>query len=180
VQPVSEPKVVFAQSMEGLYRALAPHTPQEQAAFLRAGVKGDHFAAGYSIETWLELLDACANSRFSHLPELERYTAVGRLFFLGFEKTLMGSALLALLKVIGPRRMLDRLTRNFRSANNFTVGTLTSLAPNHHRLHINFTARPGFYLGVIESGCQRAGASGLSVTALESNEQGTTYEVKWT
>ena len=176
---MSEPKVVFAQSMEGLYRALSPHTPEEKAAFLRAGVKGDHFAAGYSIETWLELLDACASSRFAHLPELERYAAVGRLFFLGFEKTLMGSALLALLKVIGPRRMLDRLTRNFRSANNFTVGTLTSLAPNHHRLHINFTARPGFYLGVIESGCQRSGAQGLSVVALETTDRGTTYEVKW-
>lgn len=178
---MSPPKVVFAQSMEGLYRALTPHTQAEQAAFLRAGVKGgDQFAAGYPIETWLELLDACASSRFAQLPELERYTAVGRLFFLGFEKTLMGSALLALLKVIGPRRMLERLTRNFRSANNFTVGTLTSLAPNHHRLHINFTARPGFYLGVIESGCQRAGAAGLSVAALETNAQGTTYEVKWT
>jgi uncharacterized protein (TIGR02265 family) len=92
----------------------------------------------------------------------------------------MGSALLALLKVIGPRRMLERLTRNFRAANNFTVGTLTSLAPNHHRLHINFTARPGFYLGVIESGCQRSGAIGLSVTALETKDEGTTYDVKWT
>jgi uncharacterized protein (TIGR02265 family) len=136
-------KVVFSQSMEGLYRALTPFTPQERAAFLKAGVRNDqNFAAGYPVQVWLDLLDACAASRFAHLPELERFTEVGRLFFLGFEKTLMGSALMGLLKVIGPRRTLDRLTRNFRTANSFTVGTLESLAPNHHRVHINFTARP--------------------------------------
>ena len=173
-------KVVFGQSMEGLYRALAPHTPQERAAFLKAGVRTDQFAAAYPLDAWLELLDACAASRFAQLNELERFTEVGRLFFLGFEKTLMGSALMGLLKVIGPRRMLDRLTRNFRSANNFTVGTLESLAPNHHKVHINYTARPGFYRGVIASGCASAGAKGLTVTVLETKDLGTTYEIKWT
>ena len=42
-------KVVFAQSMEGLYRALEPHTPQERAAFLKAGVKKDHFDTTFEV-----------------------------------------------------------------------------------------------------------------------------------
>ncbi|MDP2269525.1 MAG: DUF2378 family protein [Archangium sp.] len=177
---MSSEKVVFAQSMEGIYRALTPHTPQERAAFLKAGVKtGDHFDAAYPIQAWLDILDASAASRFAHLPELERYTEVGRVFFLGFGKTLMGSAVLGLLKVIGPRRTLDRLTRNFRSANNFTVGTFESFSANHHKVHINWTARPGFYLGLIESGCAHAGAKDLSVTVLETKDLGTFYEVKW-
>ena len=177
---MDQEKVVFAQSMEGVYRALTPHTPQEHAAFLKAGVKrGDKFDAAYPIQAWLDILDACAASRFAHLPELERFTEVGRVFFLGFEKTLIGAALMAMLKVLGPRRTLERVTRNFRTANNFTVGTLESLAPNHHLVHINYTVRPGFFLGIIESGCQRAGARELKVSLVSTKDLGAVYEVKW-
>lgn len=173
-------KVVFGQSMEGIYRALAPHTPQERAAFLKAGITKEKFNPAYPIANWLEIIDACAASRFAGQSELDRFTEVGRLFFTGFQKTLIGSALMAMLKILGPRRTLERLTRNFRTANNFTEGTLESLAPNHHRVRINYTARPGFYLGVMETGCLYAGAKGLSVTILETKDLATTYEIKWT
>ena len=174
-------KVVFAQSMEGLYRALTPHTPQERAAFLKAGVmKDEKFAAGYAIQSYIEVLDASAASRFAHLPEQQRYIEIGRLFFLGFQKTLIGAALMAMLKILGPRRTLERLTRNFRSANSFTEGKLETLAPNHHLVWINYTARPGFYLGLIESGVRHAGAKELTVVVRETTKElATTYEVKW-
>ncbi|HEY0880840.1 MAG TPA: DUF2378 family protein, partial [Archangium sp.] len=110
----------------------------------------------------------------------ERYKEVGRLFFGGFEKTLMGSALIALLKVIGPRRTLQRMTRSFRAANNFTEGTVEELAPNHHLVKVNFTLRPGFYTGLLEQGCLRAGAKELSVKLVETRDLATTYELKWT
>lgn len=176
---MSAEKVVFGQSMEGIYRALSPHTPQERAAFLKAGVKKDHFDAAYPLQSWMEILDACAASRFASLDEQARFVEVGRLFFSGFQKTLIGSALMAMLKILGPRRTLERLTRNFRTANNFTEGTLETLAPNHHLVRINYTARPGFYLGLIESGCLHAGARELSVTVLETKDLATVYEVKW-
>lgn len=176
---MSAEKVVFGQSMEGIYRALTPHTPQERAAFLKAGVTKDHFDAAYPLQSWMEILDACAASRFASLDEQARFVEVGRLFFSGFQKTLIGSALMAMLKILGPRRTLERLTRNFRTANNFTEGTLETLAPNHHLVRINYTARPGFYLGLIESGCLHAGARELSVKVLETKELATVYEVKW-
>lgn len=157
-------KVVFGQSMEGLYRALAPHTPQERAAFLKAGVTKEHFDAAYPLQAWMDLLDACGASRFAQLPELERFTEVGA----------DGDA-----EDPRPPPHLERLTRAFRTANNFTIGTLESLAPNHHRVHINYTARVGFYLGVIESGCAHAGARDLVVRVLETKDCATTYEVRW-
>ncbi len=173
-------KVVFAQSMEALYRALSPHTPLERAAFAKAQViSGDRFAAAYPVQLHVDILDACAQSRFSQLEEFERYAAIGRLYLLGFEKTLLGSALMAMLKVLGPRRALDRMTRNFRTANNFTEGTVQTFAPNHHWVHINYTVRPGFYFGLLESGCLRAGAKDLVVKVVETKNLATTYEIKW-
>jgi len=155
-------KVVFSQSMEGLYRALSPHTPAERAAFLAAGVKDDtKFAPAYPVDLHIAILDACAASRFAHLPELERYTEVGKLFFTGFQKTLIGSAMLAMLKILGPRRTLDRLT------------------PTHHHVHINFTKRPGFYLGLLYSGCLHAGAKDLKITVVETKDFATTYDIQF-
>jgi uncharacterized protein (TIGR02265 family) len=177
---MAEERVVFAQSMEGLYRALDPLTPQERAAFLKIGVQREtKFNAAYPLTQYIDVMDACAASRFAGLPENERYKEVGRLFFGGFEKTLMGSALIALLKVIGPRRTLQRMTRSFRAANNFTEGTVEELAPNHHLVKVNFTLRPGFYTGLLEQGCLRAGAKDLSVKLLETRDLATTYELKW-
>ncbi|MFZ5441835.1 MAG: DUF2378 family protein [Myxococcota bacterium] len=172
-------RLVFSHSMEALYRALDPHTPAERAVFQKAGITGERFLPAYPVEVHIAVLDACASSRFAHLPELERYTEVGKLFFGGFEKTIVGSALMAMMRVIGPRRTLDRITRNLRSANNFSEGVITTLAPNRYHVRINYTVRPGFYLGLLESGCRVAGAKELSVTVVETKDLQTTYEVKW-
>lgn len=177
---MAEERVVFAQSMEGLFRALDPHTPQERAAFLKCGVTKDaKLLVAYPLAQYVEIMDACAASRFAHLPELERYTEVGRLFFGGYEKTLMGSALITMLKVLGPKRTLGRLTRSFRTANNFTEAHVDALADNHYRVRVSFTLRPGFYLGLLENGCQRAGAKGLDVKLIERKDQAATYEIRW-
>ncbi len=172
-------RVVFGTSMEGIHRALTPPTPQEKAAFVKAGVVDGRFASAYPLDQYMEILDACANSRFADAEPLERYTRVGRLFWAGYEKTLVGAALTALLRVLGPRRTLDRMTRNFRTANNYTECSVETLAPNHHFVRVNYVARPGFYLGIIESGCVRAGAKDLSVTFVESTNESPVFEVKW-
>ncbi len=171
-------RVVFGPSMEGLHRALQPPTPEEQAAFARAKVADGRFDPAYPLDVYLSILDACASSRFGACEPLERYTRVGRLFWAGYEKTLVGSALTGLMRVLGPRRTLERMTRNFRTANNYTEIEVERLAPNHHLVRVNYVARTGFYLGIIESGCLRAGAKDLSVVVLEAHES-PVYEVKW-
>lgn len=172
-------RVVFGTSMEGLYRALAPPRPAEEAAFLKAGVTGKSFAAAYPLAAYTEILDACGASRFPDAAPLERFTEVGRLFFSGYERTLVGTALVALLRVLGPRRTLHRMTRNFRTANNYTEMTVEEFAPNHHLVRVNYVVRPGFFLGIIESGCLRAGAKELSVRLISQEGESPVYEVKW-
>lgn len=174
-------KVVFGQSMEGLWRALEPANAAERAAFAKAGVtEGRGWQAAYPLEAYLGILDACASSRFGALEPLARFTAVGRLFFDGYEKTMVGQALMAMLRVLGPRRTLLRLTRNLRSANNFSEAEVEEKAPNHHVVKVKHVAYPGFYKGLLESGCEHAGAKELQVSLLRmSQEHVATYEVRW-
>jgi uncharacterized protein (TIGR02265 family) len=174
-------KVVFGQSMEGLWRALDPATPAERAAFAKAGVtEPRNWQAGYALPAYMGIVEACASSRFGALEPQARFTAVGRLFFAGYEKTMVGQALMAMLRVLGPRRTLLRLTRNFRSANNFSEGEVEEKAPNHHVVRVKHVVYPGFYQGLIESGCERAGAKELVVALISFSPSGVaTYEVRW-
>lgn len=172
-------KVVFANSMEGLWRALEPHTRAEADAFRKAGVDGRSFLPAYRVEDYLEVMEACATSRFAGQPPLEQFTAVGRLFFGGYEKTLVGQALMAMLKVLGPRRTLERMTRNFRTANNYSEAEVEALGPNHHRVRLKHVKHPGFYRGLILSGVERAGAREPRVDFLGHEGDVATYEVRW-
>jgi uncharacterized protein (TIGR02265 family) len=176
--PISE-QVVFASSMEGMWRALQPPTPGEAAAFARAGIDGKKFQAAYPLIQYTDLLDACGVGRFGHLEPLQRFTEVGRLFMVGYKKTLVGQALIAVLRVLGPRRMLDRMTRNFRTANNYTEVTLEPVSPTQHVLRITHVTRPGLFIGLLEKGLTYAGAKGLSVTLLEHQEKVARYEIRW-
>ncbi len=177
--PVDVERVVFGTSMEGLWRALQPCTAAELAAFSRAGVKGERFDAAYPLDVYSAILDACAQSRYAGLDELERFTRVGRLFIDGYANTLVGQALLGLLRVLGPRRALERTTRNIRTANNYTEATMESVSPVHHMVRVNYVARTGFYRGILETMCARAGAREVQVRVVEERGESRVYEVKW-
>jgi uncharacterized protein (TIGR02265 family) len=172
-------RVVFGNSMEGLWRALEPHTREEAEAFRKAGVNGRSFLPAYPVEDYLRVMESCAASRFGGQPPLEQYTSVGRLFFSGYEKTLVGQALMAMLKVLGPRRTLERMTRNFRTANNYSEAEVEAVGPNHHRVRLKHVKHPGFYRGLILSGVERAGARSASVEVSAQDGDVVTYEVRW-
>lgn len=155
-------------------------TPAEIAAFKRAGIDGKKFQAAYPLAQYTDLLDACASSRFAHLESLARFTEVGRLFMVGYEKTLVGQALIAVLKVLGPRRMLDRMTRNFRTANNYTEVTVEAVSPTQHVVRITHVTRPGLFIGLLEKGLFYAGAKNLSVKLIEHHDKVARYDVQWT
>ena len=172
-------QLVFSSSMEGMWRALQPPTPLEAAAFARAGITGKGFQAAYPLLQYTDLLDACGASRFGHLAPLEKFTKINQLFMKGYENTIIGQALMAVLRVLGPRRTLERMTRNFRTANNYTEVTVESFAANHHKVRVTHVTRPGLFVGLLGSGCAIAGAKGLSILLLEHQAQVALYEVKW-
>lgn len=162
-----------------MWRALQPPTPPELEAFKRAGIDGKKFQAAYPLIQYTDLVDACGASRFGHLEPLQRFTEVGRLFMLGYEKTLVGQALIAVLRLLGPARVLQRMTRNFRTANNYTEVTLELVAPTQHVVRITHVTRPGLFIGLLEKGLTYAGAKELSVTLLEHHDKVARYDVRW-
>jgi uncharacterized protein (TIGR02265 family) len=96
-----------------------------------------------------------------------------------YGETLVGKALLTAMKVIGPRRMLERMARNLRTANNYTETKLTSRA-DVHELWCSRVASTSFYCGMLQRGVEVAGGADVLVEATAHDQSGATFVVRWT
>jgi len=175
-------RVVFAASVEALLRAFGPPwRPGAREALLKLGIDPEQAPrAAYPLSLYMQLLAALAEIHFPDAIEDERYFQMGQAFIRGFERTLIGRAQLSLLQLIGPRRTLDRLTRSFRNANNYTTANLRELAPKHFEIEFGFVQIPGFYRGVLDAGLRAVGANDLSVELAKREALAATFTVRWT
>jgi uncharacterized protein (TIGR02265 family) len=114
--------VVFGTAFEGLLvRGLGARlTPQAKVELRAIGVDLDKaYAPAYTPEQWVETIEIAARRVFPGKPAAEAHFEIGRIFMQGLERTLIGKAIFAYGRLVGPRRMLGRLTKGFRSSNNY-------------------------------------------------------------
>jgi uncharacterized protein (TIGR02265 family) len=130
--------VAFGTSFEALVaRALTPMPPDVVGKLKAVGFDPTKpCQAAYPAEVWMETLRVVSETLFPCEPAEEGHRKLGRLYMEGFEKTLLGKAVFTLGHAIGPRRMLPRMTRNFRTANNFLDTDLKELAAGDWRMTV--------------------------------------------
>ena len=181
--PGDSEKLVFEQAVEGLFvRALAKKmTLRCLDRLTQAGINlNKPLLPAYPAETWFRAQVIAAEELFSGDSINLAMRRLGEQFVEGFRETLMGRAVLALLKVIGPKAGLTRAARNFRSANNYTESRLTELTPTSFELWMNESGpNPYFYLGVITGGLRAAGVAEPIVEVGEFDGHACTYRVTW-
>ena len=98
----------------------------------------------------------------------------------GFRETMLGRAVLSLLRVLGPRRALGRATQNFRSSNNYTETRLTELGPRHFELWLNEVGSlPTFSAGLIHGGLKVSGARDIRIDLAGYDGHACTYHIQW-
>jgi uncharacterized protein (TIGR02265 family) len=178
---MGEPEhVIFSSAFESLRRALgALLDPRLRARFKsELGVDFDNLNAAYPLATWNSAVRLTQQVLFPDQPDGER--RVGAQVVTSYVDTMVGSALFAMLRLLGPRRALARLTRNLRTSNNFSETSITEEAPNTWKVWINQIELPHFDAGLLESGLINAGAKGVKVEVLANDASGTTYRVGWT
>ena len=97
-----------------------------------------------------------------------------------FERTMLGGPLKLLLRALGPRRTLERLALNFRSANTFSETSMKLTGPNAGLIEVNdvFSRSPAYVVGMLEKGLQLIGASG-TVEAVRHEGDAATFSVSW-
>lgn len=174
-------RVVFSNSFEGLLRAMGPNpSPEVLAAFRDHGVDiGRPLATAYPLSAYVGTLERLTRLRFGDAPAGEAYFAMGQAFLEGYGTTLMGKALLGMLRVLGPKRVLMTSTRNFRTANNYTETRVTELGDRHFQLWMYPVKYEGFYRGILTAGLRIAGAADVAVTVTSQQGEEVTYDIRW-
>lgn len=179
----TEEQLVFAQTVEGLFvRGLAAAmTPALKTRLREAGLDLDRpLAVGYRAADFTRWVRLASESLYPEVPAEEALRRIGRHFFDGYMDTLMGKALAPVMRVLGPRRTLQRMERNFRSGSNYVEVRTEVAGPAEVLLHFNEVhGIPGYYAGIIEHGAALTGAKDTTVDVLPAPAPGCALRVRW-
>ncbi len=180
--PIPQEKVVFDFAMESMLRMLGRKpTPSEVAELVALGVDPSKpLKPAYTAETMVAAVDWMAKRKWPTLPPDEAQYQLGRAYLLeGYSQTLMGKAVVGMARVIGPHRILERMSRNFRTATNFTETKLTQKAPTTYELWFSPNWRPNYYRGIIHSGLEMVGVKSPEVVLISHKGTETIFRISW-
>ena len=175
-------KLIFAQTFEGLLRSLGGKlTPQLVAGLRERGLDTSaSLLPAYPLRVWIEVLSFVARQCHAGLAPDAAVAAVGRHFMDGYGETMVGRAMMAMMRLIGPRRTLERVTRQFRTGNNFSETKLTPVGATEYHLWVNEVQLAGWYVGILSRGLEMAGGREVEVELLQRDAGAGTFRVRWT
>jgi uncharacterized protein (TIGR02265 family) len=181
---MSEPQLIFSHSLQGLLsRAFPKGVPPEAKAKLRAvGVELDkQLLPAYPRETWGRCIEVCAELAFPQERRDVAWRKMGERMVDGYKETMIGRAMFSTLRLLGPRRMMQRSQKNFRSGNNYTEVRITDISPTEMHVWFNETNEVlrQFTMGLVLAGMRAGGAVDPQVEPLRTDAQGFTLRAAW-
>jgi len=173
--------LVFNQTVEAFVRALGSAlTIEAKARFKTLGVDFDaRLLPAYPFETWLKVMELGAQVLLPKGSREAQFFNLGYRIVGSYGETLIGRALIGMMRVIGPRRSLSRMTRNLRTANNFTEVTVEDLPDGVTAVTCHPVITPDFFRGMFTGAIEVSGGTEVKVEMLSFVEQRATYSVRW-
>jgi uncharacterized protein (TIGR02265 family) len=92
---------------------------------------------------------------------------------------LVGRAVLAMMRIIGPRRSFERMTRNLRTTNNYTESRFELRPDGSLVLWCSRVVSAEFYRGMFSRTLEAAGGHDAKVEVLSIDPSGGTFSVQW-
>lgn len=176
--------LIFSHSLQSLMsRAFPGGVPAELKAKLRTvGVELDRpLLPAYPKDTWSRCVELGAVYAFPREPREQAWRKLGERMVEGYQETMIGRAMFSTLKLLGPRRMLLRSQKSFRSGNNYTEVRLTDVSPTAVDVWFNETDEVlrQFTAGLVLAGMRIGGAEESRVDITHRDAQGMTLRATW-
>lgn len=173
----------------GLQQRFTPALLDEVAS---VGVDLRRIVPAYHMDVWCDALRVLGRHLEGNVADDERYMRLGASFMRGYVSTPIGVAALAMCRLIGPRRTLLRMGRNFKQATNYIESEVRETGPHELHLHIytheRFLSRtrdrsslvPEYRRGVLEEILRliRTEAT-VEITESVPDRQDVTFRVRW-
>ena len=135
-----------------------------------------------SSSTWWKLLQRAGARLSPAAPPDVAMEALGRAMVLGYGQTFLGKSTFVVLRLLGPRRALARLTDQFRATNTSLEVKSRELAPTDFEVSIHTQGggpAPGYAAGILVEGLRQVGAPNPRVELVTTNELETVMRVRW-
>jgi uncharacterized protein (TIGR02265 family) len=181
---MSQTPLIFSHTLQSLLsRAFPGGVPAELKVKLRAlGVELDKpLLPAYPRDTWARCIDACAPFGFPLERREVAWRKLGERMVDGYQETMIGRAMFSTLRLLGPRRMLQRAQKNFRSGNNYTDVRLTEVGPTALDVWFNEVDEVlrHFTVGLVLAGMRVGGALEPRVELVHADTEGITLRASW-
>ncbi|MBL8957262.1 MAG: DUF2378 family protein [Myxococcaceae bacterium] len=177
-------KLVFDTSLDGLFhRALSGRiTPELRTELKGLGIDlGKKLPPAVSRETWYRALDLSARACFPSVDARAALRELGVQMMKGIEETFFGKTMAPVVRMLGPRRILERVPKNMKSANNFAEGSVIRLEEHAMQLDVNDVGdAPEVMQGSLEQIVRWAGAKTVDVTFTFEQPPAARFIVRWT
>ncbi|GMU05101.1 DUF2378 family protein [Corallococcus caeni] len=179
-----EQRQVYVQVVEGLLQhgLKGQVSPRLRERLRQAGVDLDRpLLPLYPVPLWARCMDIVVEEVYPDVPRAEGYALLARAHVEGYGATLLGRAVMGVMRVLGPRRMVHRLPEVLRGTDNYTEATLTERGPTHFELHLNSSfSAPGYVEALFEGMLAAGGAKAPRVTKVHDDGDSSTYALTWT
>lgn len=171
---------VYDHTVDGLFfKALrARITPDVAAKLKPLGIDLAGKPKSVPHAQWKQAL-VLAAGLFEGTPD-ERFRALGRAVLQRYEETLMGKPVVGLMRLLGPKRILQRVNSTLRSGNNYIVANLKPTGERSYEGDVNeCNGNPHYVAGVIEQGLIISGATNVRVEVKDFDGHRATYLIAW-
>ncbi len=153
--PAAPEQIVYSNTFDGLKLALTTHgigLSEVTARFKQIGVDFAKPLPAYTRQHYIDALKVAASMAYPGLPDEPAYRRVGALVIEGYVQTVLGRAVHAAARLMGPMWTLKRMTRNLRTSDTWTEVRVTELSPTDVTLVLNdHTGAFGYYEGLFEA-----------------------------
>lgn len=177
---MAEERLIFPAQAEGLVRCLGDDLSDSlKRRFVTLDLDVDHeLPPAWPARRLGEWIDAIAIELYPKLPRDEAHRLIGRRFVEGWQRTMLGSAMVPLLGIFGPKRTLERLTRAFRTGDNFSQTSVVFPTERSGVVTVRSERLPHYIVGILEAGLSLVRVKG-QVRIEEDTEERLVFRVEW-
>ena len=172
---------VYEHTVEGLFfKALrARITPSLKDRLRPLGIDLDGKPKSVPHAQWVKALHLAATELFEGSAD-ERFRKLGNAVMLRHEETVMGKAVITVMRIMGPKRVLGRVNTTLRSGNNYIQASLAPTGLTSWEGRVNeCNGNPHYIAGVVEQGLIISGAKDVKVEVSGFDGHSAMFKLSW-
>lgn len=180
---MQDERLTFAPTVEALFtRGMGSSLPPEVKNALRTdGLDLDRpLLPAYPAGKVAEWIDVALPHAYPGTPRAAALRELGRESVTRYASTVIGRGLAAMLKLLGLRRLLERMSRAMRTGGNYLETKTTVYGSCDVELWINdVNGMPEYFVGVLEGAAEILGIRDAQVEQLPTAAPGCTLRIRW-